>query len=194
MTVNATAGRFPGRSGRVVVGLSLLLLLALLALFASLLHQRMTWAQETLASIEPRYARLLGLGTVGVHILVGVDEIGSDLARYAYPAGADTQRIGTDFQQRVRTLAEEAGASVVGSQILPVRVHGGFAQIPLKVTVNGSLDGIRELLLGFERETPVILVDNLQLNAAPRRARRGEPPAPDRLVGQIDLSVLHLQR
>lgn len=185
---------FSGRDGRVVVGFSLVVLVVLLSLFASLLHQRMTWAQETLASIEPRYARLLGLGTVGARVLMGVDEISVDLARYAYPADADPQRIGTDLQQRVRALAEEAGASVVGSQILPVRTHGGFAQIPLRVTVNGDLEGIRELLLGFERETPVVLVDSLQINAAPRRARRGEPPAAERLVGQIDLSVLHLQQ
>mgnify|MGYP003452782393 CR=1 FL=1 len=193
MRADVAVGRFPGRNGRVVVGLSLLLLIVLLALFASLLQQRMTLAQEALSSIEPRYARLLGLDTVGIDIIQGVDAIGADLARYTYPADSDGQRIGTDLQQRVRRLAEEAGASVVGSQILPARVHGVFAQIPLKVTVNGSLDGIRELLLGFERETPVILVDNLQINAAPRRARRGEAAAPDRLVGQIDLSVLHLK-
>lgn len=194
MNAAAGSGRFPGRNGRLVVGFSLLLFAVVLAVFASLLHQRMSWAQETLASIEPRYARLLGLGAVGVQILVGVDETSADLARYAYPATVDRQRIGADLQQRVRALAEEAGASVVGSQILPARTQGGFDQIPLKITVNGALEGIRELLLSFERETPVILVDHLQLNAAPRRARRGEAPAPVRLVGQIDLSVLHLQR
>ncbi len=193
MSVTAAGSRFSGRNGRLVVGFSLAVAVLLLGLFALQLHQRMNWAQETLASIEPRYARLLGLGMVGVHVLTGVDEINTDLARYAYSADVDAQRIGTDLQQRVRALAEEAGVSVVGSQILPARVHGGFAQIPLKVTVNGNLEGIRGLLLGFEREAPVILVDDLQINAAPRRSRRGAPPAPERLVGQIDLSVLHLQ-
>lgn len=193
MSVTAAGSRFSGRNGRLVVGFSLAVAVLLLGLFALQLHQRMNWAQETLASIEPRYARLLGLGMVGVHVLTGVDEINTDLARYAYSADVDAQRIGTDLQQRVRALAEEAGVSVVGSQILPARVHRGFAQIPLKVTVNGNLEGIRELLLGFEREAPVILVDDLQINAAPRRSRRGAPPAPERLVGQIDLSVLHLQ-
>lgn len=187
------ASRFPGRNGRAVVGVVLLAMIALLVLFGSLLHQRMNWAQETLASIEPRYARLLGLREFGAPVEGAVGELSANLARYAHPPGTDAQRIGTDLQQRIRALAEASGATVVGSQILPARVHGGFAQIPLKVTVNGTLESVRAFLFALESEAPSILVDNLQLNSAPRRARRGQPAVADRLVGQIDLSVLHLQ-
>lgn len=187
------AGRFDGRQGRAVVALSVIAVGLLLSLTASTLHQRMSWAHETLATIEPRYARLLGLGVVGPDVLDNVEQINAELLRYAYPATADAQRVGTDLQQRIRTLAESVGVSVVGSQILPVRTHQGFTQIPVKVTVNGNLEGVRGLLLGFSDETPLILVDNLQINAAPQRARRGQPANEDRLVAQVDLSVLHLQ-
>lgn len=187
------AGRFDGRQGRAVVALSVIAVALLLSLAVSTLHQRMSWAQETLANIEPRYARLLGLGIVGPDVRDNVEQMNAELARYAYPATADAQRVGTDLQQRIRTLAESVGVSVVGSQILPLRTHQGFAQIPVKVTVNGNLEGVRGLLLGFADETPLILVDNLQINAAPQRARRGQPANEGRLVAQIDLSVLHLQ-
>jgi len=184
---------FPGRDGRVVVASVLVAALAMLALVTYLLLGKLFWAQETMASIEPRYARLLGLREVGPQVHASLASVGADLSRYAYPAATDAARIGTDMQQRIRQLAEAAGLGVVGSQILPARPHAGFTQLPLKLTVDGNLEGLRSLLAGFDRETPVILVDNVQLSASVPRARRGEPQSQERLVGQLDLSVLHLQ-
>ncbi|CAI06999.1 hypothetical protein ebA1609 [Aromatoleum aromaticum EbN1] len=184
---------FPGRDGRFVVASVLVAALAVLALVTYLLLGKLFWAQDTTASIEPRYARLLGLREVGPQVQSSLARVGADLSRYAYPATADAARIGTDMQQRIRQLAEAAGLGVAGSQILPARPHAGFTQIPLKLTVDGSLEGLRSLLAGFDRETPVILVDNLQVNASVPRVRRGQPQPQERLVGQLDLSVLHLQ-
>ncbi|MCK2127783.1 type II secretion system protein GspM [Thauera aromatica] len=188
-----TDKHFPGRDARIVVGGSLLVLLLALAVIASFLIGRLNWAHDTLDSIEPRYARLLGLRELQPQLEAGMSEVAANLGRYAHPAAMDSARIGTDLQQRVRQIAETAGLGVVGSQILPSRTHAGFVQVPLKLTVDGNLEGLRGLLAAFEREVPIILVDKLQANATPQRQGRGQPPGEARLVVQIDLSVLHLQ-
>ncbi|MDD3676585.1 type II secretion system protein GspM [Thauera propionica] len=185
--------RFPGRDGRIVVGATLVALAAVLGVLAYLLAAKLAWAQDVLDAIEPRYARLLGLREVRPQLEASLAEIGTTLPRYAYPAELDLGRIGADVQERVRELAEAAGLSVAGSQILPVRAHAGFVQVPLKVTVDGTLEGLRTLLAGLDRGSPAVLVDQLQVNAGVRRARRGQPAQEERLSAQINLSVLRLQ-
>jgi general secretion pathway protein M len=149
-------------------------------------------AEAPLAAIEPRYARLAGLKEVAPQIERGVAEIGETLARHAYPATGGTDRIGTDFQQRVRRVAESAGMGVTGSQILPVRAATGFSQIPVAVTVEGSLEGLRTMLLGLREETPSIQVDSIVIQTRARRRAR-VAPVDQHLTAQMNLSVLQLQ-
>lgn len=192
MTVTRSM-RFPGRDGKIVVLGSLAVAVVVLGAVAYLLLGKLSWAQDRLDALEPRYARLLGLREVKPRLEASLAEVGLTLARFAYPPEVDNDRVGADVQERVRRLAEAAGLSVAGSQILPVRVHAAFVQIPLKVSVDGDLEGLRKLLAGLDRETPIVLVDELQVNAATRRARRGEPSQEGRLSAQFNLSVLRLQ-
>lgn len=181
------------REGRAVAVTLLVLICAVTILVGSLLMDKFVWARETLESIEPRYARLLGLSGVGPTLDTALEEVRGSLARRAYPAALSPERIGTDAQERIRSMAESAGLAVSGSQILPVRAHQGFVQIPLKVTVDGDLESLRKFLTAADTAMPVVLVDSLQVTSIVRRARRGAAEPPQRLNVQLGLSVLRLQ-
>lgn len=182
-----------GGAARFVVATTAVLLIAAVLLVAYVLTDALAQAQRPLAAIEARYARLAGLKEVRAQIESEVAEVAQTLSRHAYPAASGTDRIGTDLQQRVRRIAESAGMGVTGSQILPVRTLTGFSNIPVAVTVEGSLDGLRTMLLGLRQETPSILVDSIVIqNRAHRRARTA--PMEERLTAQMNLSVVHLQR
>lgn len=184
--------RFPGKNARLVVGGGLVMLLAAGLLIAYVLIGRMLWANDTLAAIEPRYARLAGLREVRTEIEASLAQVQATLGRYAYPAVTSVDRIGTDLQQRVRRVAEAAGMSVSGSQILPVHPATGFVHVPVSVTVEGNLEGLRNLLVGLYAESPTIQVDSITIQSAARRRSRGAPPDEQRLVVQMNLAVMHL--
>lgn len=182
----------PGGEARFVVAASAALLFAGMALAAYLLVAAYADAQRPLAAIEARYARLTGLKAVRPQLDAGVAEIEKSLARHTYPATTGTDRIGTDLQQRVRRVAESSGVSVTGSQILPVRAAAGFSQIPVAVTVEGGLEGLRNMLLALREETPSVQVDSIILQSRARRRARGAPEE-QLLTAQMNLSVLQVQ-
>lgn len=181
------------REGRAVAITLLVLVISVTVLLGSLLMDKLVWAQETLEVIEPRYARLLGLSDVGPTLDTALQDVRGSLERRAYPSSISPERIGTDAQERIRSMAESAGLAVSGSQILPVRTHQGFVQVPLKVTVDGDLESLRKFLAAADTAMPVVLVDNLQVASVVRRARRGVAEPPQRLNVQLSLSVLRLQ-
>lgn len=181
------------REGRAVAITLLVLVISVTVLLGSLLMDKLVWAQETLEVIEPRYARLLGLSGVGPTLDTALQDVRGSLERRAYPSSISPERIGTDAQERIRSMAESAGLAVSGSQILPVRTHQGFVQVPLKVTVDGDLESLRKFLAAADTAMPVVLVDNLQVASVVRRARRGVAEPPQRLNVQLSLSVLRLQ-
>jgi len=183
----------PGGDARFVVATSAALLCAAIGVAGYVLVGLLEGAQAPLAAIEPRYARLAGLKEVAPQIERSVAESSETLARHAYPAAHGTDRIGTEFQQRVRRVAEAAEMGVTGSQILPARTATGFSQIPVAVTVEGSLEGLRNMLLGLRDETPSVQVDSVVIHTRARRRARGAPPEEQRLVAQMNLSVLQVQ-
>ncbi|KON79851.1 type II secretion system protein GspM [Azoarcus sp. PA01] len=184
---------FPGRDARFVGATAAALLLAAVSIAAFGLAEALGNAREPLGAIEARYARLAGLKEVRDQVERGVADVGEVLARHTYPASSGTDRIGTDLQQRVRRVAESAGMGVTGSQILPVRAANGLSQIPVAVTVEGSLEGLRAMLAALGQEIPSIHIDSIVIQTRMRRRLRGAPPD-QRLSAQMNLSVLHLQQ
>lgn len=183
--------RFPGRNARLVVGGMLAIVLAGVLVVAYVLTSRTFWARDTLAMIEPRYARLAGLREVRPDIEAALVDVRKTLDRHAYPAATADDRIGTDLQQRVRRAAESAGLSVSGSQILAVRPATGFVHVPVSVTVEGTLEGLRSFLASLDAESPAIQVDNLVIQSAFRRRARGAVDD-QRLTVQMNLAAIHL--
>jgi general secretion pathway protein M len=87
------------------------------------------------------------------------------------------------LQGRIGEIAAAAGVMVASSEILATEVQDGYRRLGLRLVVSGSYDGLIQLLVGTERATPPLIVDNLQIRAAQRR-----PRAPAESVAPLDAS------
>ncbi|MBN9429529.1 MAG: hypothetical protein J0H09_23795 [Burkholderiales bacterium] len=189
---------FPGRRARMAVLLTLAIIGVGVALVLNELNFRYHWANDTLAELAPRYARLEGLKQVGSEVDTNLQTVTEYLARRTYPPDMPVDRAGTDFQQRMRTLAEAAGMNVSGSQILPPKVGSGFQTIPISATFDGTIESLRQLLVTLPGEVPAVQVDSLVIQPArrvvtrPSAATAGQAQAEQRLTVQLNLSVVQL--
>ena len=176
------------RRARVSLLLSLVLVCVLLVPVVDQFLFRYEWASSTLEDLERRHARLLGLRDAGPAIASALGQATADLARYAYPAAQGADRIGADLQQRVRQIAERAGVSVVGSQILSVRPGEGMEVVPLGLTLETDMTGLRDFLGGLAAEQPSIQLESLVVTMQRQRGAQSE----GRVRVQIQLNAVHL--
>ncbi|MGD9945817.1 MAG: type II secretion system protein GspM [Burkholderiaceae bacterium] len=185
---------FPGRRARWVVCITLAVLAVGVALLAHEMNFRYRWGTEALAELEPRYARLEGLKSVSHDVELSLLVVSEYLARRTYPPDMPGDRVGTDFQQRMRALAESSGMSVAGSQILPAKVGSGFQAIPISARLEGTPESLRQLLVALPGEVPSVHVDSLLVQPARRIIGRGagQQQAEQRLAVQLNLSVVQL--
>ena len=169
---------------RICVGISLVLLFVIVVSGSIVLMNKMAWANETLAEIEPRFARLLGIQVSSAEISRAAAEANAALSRYTYPPASGADRIGTDLQQRLRTAAETAGVSVTGSQIVSGRTDNGLEDVLVSMTFETDLKQLEDMLEAVVSQSPAVYVDGLMLQPARRVGGKG------RLVVQVRFSVL----
>ena len=165
---------FPGRRARISVLISALLLLGLLVPVVDQFFFRYDWANTTLEDVDRRYARLLGLRDAGPEIAKALGQARAELVRHAYPLDLGPDRVGADLQQRVRQIAERAGAEVVGSQILPIRSAEFLEVVPLGLTLEADMASLRDFLAGLAGEQPAIQVESSAVTSQRQRGGRGE--------------------
>lgn len=159
----------PLRPALFSVGISLAAVLLVFFLGAVFLLSRAQWANDTLATIEPRHARLMGLKAEQVQLQAAFDAAAAQIGALAYPVDQGSERVGTDLQQKLRTIASEAGFSVVGSQIMPFRQIEGFEEVPVSIILEGSLGHLMQLLDELGDARPLVRV--VSLNLIPLRGR-----------------------
>ena len=135
-------------------------------------YHKHQWVQARLTDfIEPRYARLTGL-KAGTEALAAANARASELeALYTYAADQDSNQIGNDTQQRVRSLLTAAGMIISSSQVLPSKEESGLERIPLSVRAEGDIVALQGALVGIAEQRPVALLDaiNIQAQGAPDR-------------------------
>ena len=152
---------------------------------------RHVWAQARLAEVEPRYARLLGLGESGPALDAALFERRAFLARHAYPVGQDVARAGSDALQRARETFSKAGLDVSSTQVLAAKEVEGFDRIPLMLRLEGELPALQSALVVLPTPSPSLFVEsfNIQTLGAPR----ADGP-PQRLSIQANLFVLRARK
>ncbi len=144
------------------------------------------WANDTLASVEPRHARLLGL-QAAERQMTGIDgQLKTHLARVAHPAGGDSAQIGNAALQRVREIASSRGLRVSSSQVLPAKEEGQFDRIGLLLAMEGDWSQFQALAQELAAQTPAIFSENLQLNTQ----QISLPGQPQTMVARVGLFVL----
>lgn len=179
----------PGTRGRALVAaVSLIIVGGFAAAFVEL-ATRYRWVDETLQRIEPRFSRLEGLIGAGLQLLDSYARTQSSLSNTVHPADVDPARVGTDFQQRVRQIAQSSGLRVGGTQILPVRAQEGYSLVSVSATLNGDMGALADYLVAVEAERPRVVVERLIIQG-PRARRRGG--ADGTLTVQMTMSVMQL--
>ena len=146
-------------------------------------------AVEQVAEIEPRYARLVGLGESGPAVDAALAERRAFLVRHAYPASQDVARAGSDALQRARETFSRAGLEVSSTQVLPAKEVEGFDRIALVLRLEGDLSALQSALVVLPSLSPSLFVEsfNVQLVGVPREG-------PQRLAVQANLFVLRARK
>ena len=152
-----------------------------------MLADKFTYANEQLAKLEPRYARLLGLRASAGKMDEQVKAAEERMAQFVYPAKLDATQAGNDAQQSVRSILTTAGLTVVSSQVLPTKDEQGFERISLSVRTEGELLHLQAALAVLPSLTPVVLVDTINIQVI--GMQRADQP--QRLGTELKLTVLH---
>lgn len=162
------------------------LLLALLVGVVGYGVTKHRWASDTLAGIEPRHARLLGLQAAERQMAGLESQLKSSLAQFAYPAGGDSAQVGNAALQRVREIASSRGMRVSSSQVLPAKEEGQFDRIGLMLAIEGEWPQLQAMAQELATQTPAIFSDNVHLNAQ----QVGIPGQPLPMIARVSLFVL----
>ncbi len=87
-----------------------------------------------------------------------------------------------ELQTRIRALAQQSDAVIVGAQELPRRDVKGQIKLGMRLQIQTSIEGAVALLHGIEAQTPILMIERIAVAAAPSGLR-----APD---GAERLSML----
>ena len=137
------------RHNLVLAGTAVVLLLPL-ALLGGYVMQKHQWAEQRMAELEPRYARLLGLEAQKADIDAALLQTLALLSQYVYPAAQDAAQTGNAAQQRVRDIFSSAGLQILSSQVLPAKKEKGFDRIPLSVRAEGDMLAVQSALAAYK--------------------------------------------
>ena len=173
---------------RDAVGLAagLILVAVVLLGLAALVWQKHSWAQDRLAEIEPRYARLAGLEASRAQLDATLTSTQASVARHVYGAGQDASRAGNDAQQRARDVFTKAGLDVVSTQVLPAKQEERFDRIPIVVRLEGEVVALQSAMTVLPTLSPSLFVSGMSMQAT----GIVKPEVPQRLSVEFNLFVL----
>lgn len=170
----------------VGIGLVLLALALPLALAAAYLFSKYQWAENAMAELDPRYARLLGLQASQPELKQALDRSSALLSGQVYPASQDVSQAGNDAQQRLRNIATRAGLSIVSSQVLAPKSLKQFDRVPLAVRLEGELPALQAALVVLAAEVPPINFESFSVQTI----GAVRPEVAQRLSIQFNLFIL----
>ena len=130
-----------------------------------------------LSDAEPRIARLAGLAEAEDRMREALRVYDNVIDTVAYPDTGDSGRGGALLQQDLRRLAQESGATVLGSEIMTSEELEALKRLKVQVNVSGSAEALNEFLARIEAATPLLFIDKIELQS--RQQRRRTPSGTD---------------
>lgn len=172
-----------------LLAVPVVLVLVPMVLLVFWVNERHQWAQEQLDTLEPRYARLLGLQAQEEEIQQMLERIGSVKARHVYPGENDATQTGNIVQQSLRSALDRAGLTVVSSQVRPNPEEGPFERIDVVTTVEGDWPAMQMGLLSLKDISPTVWLDNVEINLMGSLQTNDTKAAP-KFSAQLTFSIL----
>jgi general secretion pathway protein M len=173
----------------IVLAATVLVLMLPVVLLGSYAANKYQWAKEQLSSLEPRYARLLGLESQQKELNDAAAQAKLLRGKFLYPAEQDATQAGNAAQQRVREIFSNAGLQVNSSQVLASKKEKGFERVPLTVRTEGDLLSLQTALAALAGQSPVIVIDDFDVQVVGGLSATNPP----RLATSFGLSVLRAQ-
>ena len=149
----------------VSVALSLCLLLLVIGAVMMWSFDMRAAAEQRIAAIEPRYARVLGLHQAADQLQEARALQRAAAERLAYPSSLALSQVGNELQQAVRTVVEVAGMSVSSSQVRPPVAEQGFERVSVSLRLYGTLSGLQAALAALQASQPRLIVERLSIHA-----------------------------
>ena len=123
------------------------------------------WACAKLEEIAPRHARLLGLQQSGAELSSLAGRLRADARRLIYAPDTTLDQTANGVLQALRDTASANQLNVTSSQVLPAREQDGFDRQGFTLTCEGSQAAVAQWLGALAARSPLVYVENLQLNA-----------------------------
>ncbi|WP_278534826.1 type II secretion system protein GspM [Delftia acidovorans] len=152
-------------------------------------HGRHQAAQEALDTINPRYARLLGMRDQEDEIRQALAQVAEIKAKHIYPGELDATQTGNGLQQKLRSMLDGAGLSVVSSQVKPVAEDGAYERISVAMTAEGEWPAIQLALVALKDISPTVWLDDLEISLQ-GSLMSNDPKAVPKLSAQFMFSIL----
>lgn len=177
------------RRDRAVLVLSLLLIALPFLLAGDYIAGWHGRTQADVEQLEVRHARLRGIVAQRGEIDIALKASQAARSANVYPADGDPVQTGNLVQQRLRDLLTQAGLQVRSSQVLTATQEHGLDRIGLSLGLDGDLASLHRALGVLAIQTPVVLVDELDIRVqGALNAQRATQAAP--LTIRLRLSVL----
>jgi hypothetical protein len=169
-----------------------LLLLLVAVLIAGLLVPLAQAYRDGADSLEQGYARLLKLESIARERPeairqreAAVDEL---LDRFAFPGNMDADQVLLELRKRMEALAERHDVELQSvDSMRPRRGEGGLESVGLTISARSGLAGTIDLLRSLQESSPLLLVDDLSLQAVSKRRSRRSRAAPEPETHQLGL-------
>ncbi|MCV6615496.1 MAG: type II secretion system protein GspM [Cellvibrionaceae bacterium] len=127
---------------------------------------------DIIVRLNPLMSRLLGMQQSEDTLLAANARLSAELQALTLQSKEGSDAAAAELQGKVRALAEDAGMSVSGTQVLPVKVGEGFERISLTVNLTGEVPTAAAMLGSLSAMQPRVIITSTQISSA--RGRRGE--------------------
>lgn len=124
---------------------------------------------DIIKSSQPRIERMLGLINAAPHIEAQLAIAQASAKQRLYPEGSDDNRLNTELQARLRSLAQQNSLTVGSISAPPARKERGLSVFLLRLNLQGGIAELQKFLDALERPTdaaPILKVDNIFLRRA----------------------------
>ena len=128
--------------------------------------QKHTYLQQSLAEIEPRYARLKGLQEKQEALAQSLQAAQAIQASVLYPSSGDAGQLGNSVQNRLRGAMVKSGLLIASSQVKleMLGTEPAVEEIQIHMTAEGTLSQMQLALISLQQVQPHVLLQELQIN------------------------------
>ncbi|MEE8622980.1 MAG: type II secretion system protein GspM [Alphaproteobacteria bacterium] len=101
--------------------------------------------------------------------------------------GGGIELVAAEAQNKVKNLIDANGATLKSTQILPAQEKDNFRKLTIRVTMSADTEALQKIFHALETANPYLFLDNIDIRARRRRARRGRSVSQGELQIRFDL-------